>query len=408
MKKLFICALALASVVACSKDDAQGPALDSQNKSIAITITNSGNATRGITDKGVHGDAVAEADDMQILFADASDVILKVLPLAGGDGVHATDPADNLGSYTAGASKTEEDGTTTYVWHNVPAAVTKVAIVRDIMGDVEIEPGTTTLADVEDAADDEAANIDRELNQIFLFGKDDQLTSNGDCVVVDGIEYKYYLGEVRIAPLFTRFEINSIQCTDLGDDNADDNINTFGFDELYLKSLVWNTTTSTTSYTIPLAEGATTLGTLWGSYNPATASGYDTNTNTVADTRYNYVTADMKAPKETDKVWSWNIMPATFKDMKLVFGGAAYDYALADNEVELNVTGLAATEGATTSDAASIEWKAENIYRIDLKFVENNLGGKSGLCVQVNVEIATWTVNTVHPVFGTSGSSNAQ
>ena len=39
MKKLFVCAMALAAFVSCSKDDvAQEPVLDSVNKSIAITI----------------------------------------------------------------------------------------------------------------------------------------------------------------------------------------------------------------------------------------------------------------------------------------------------------------------------------------------------------------------------------
>jgi hypothetical protein len=148
---------------------------------------------------------------------------------------------------------------------------------------------------------------------------------------------------------------------------------------------------------------------LWGSYVPTTiAAGADANTCPADGTRTNYLTTDMALPNATNTVWSWNIMPATFKDMKLVFGAAAYDYVLNDKEVELNVTGLAATEGATASDTASIEWEAENIYRVDLKFVEDNLGGKAGLCVKVEVEIATWTVNTVHPVFGTSGSSTAQ
>ena len=411
MKKLFVCAMALAAFVSCSKDEIEGPALDSQNKSIAITITNSGNATRGISKKGNTGDAVAEAGDMHILFANASKKILQVLPLVGEVGDEHVTGTTNVDTYTPGAPTTT-DGKTTYVWHNVPAAVTNVAIIRDTEKDVidDIVLGTTSMDDVKAFADDEATNIDRTLDQIFLYGEDeDGLEFSEEHVVVNGIEYDYYLGQVRVAPLFTRFEINSIQCSNLGEANKDGDPNTYGFDELYLKSLVWNTTTSATSYTIPLAEGATTLGTLWGSYVPTTiAAGADANTCPADGTRTNYLTTDMALPTATNTVWSWNIMPATFKDMKLVFGAAAYDYVLTDKEVELNVTGLAATEGATASDAASIKWEAENIYRVDLKFVEDNLGGKAGLCVKVEVEIATWTVNTVHPVFGTSGSSTAQ
>ena len=412
MKKLFICALALASVVACSKDDvAQGVALDSKNKSIEITIENSGAATRAANDDITAGETlkgskapVAEAKTMDILFADASGTILKVMDLVAGTGVHENDPADNLDSYTPGASSTAtgEDGIsrTTYVWHNVPAAVTQVAIVRDVMGDVTITPGETKLATVKGAADDEVKNLTRSVDEIFLYGEDLVLESNGDCVTVNGIEYEYFLGKVRVAPLFARFEINSIQCTDLGDDNKDTDINSFGFDELTLTSLTWNSEDKS-GYTIELPEAAT----MWGSYNSTTGT-YGTNSNTDPATRTNYLTVEGVAPTATTKAWSWNILPTNFESMNLKFDGVAYDYALADDEVELDVTGLATTENASEANANA--FAAENIYRIDIKFVENNLGGKAGLCVKVEVEIAEWTVNTVYPVFGTSGSSNAQ
>lgn len=408
MKKLFVCAMALAAFVSCSKDDvAQGVALDSKNKSIEITIANSGAATRsgvtsGVTAKGT-ATAVAEANTMDILFADASGTILKVMDLvAETESDHTTDA-----SYVPGKSSTAtgEDGIarTTYVWHNVPAAVTQVAVVRDVNNDVPIEAGKTKLATVKDAADDEVKNLNRPVSEIFLYGEDLSLTSNGDCVTVNGVEYDYYIGQVRVAPLFARFEINSIQCADLGNANKDADINTFGFDELTLTSLTWNSEDKE-GYTITIPATAT----MWGSYNPATA-GYDANTKTDAAARTNYLTTTMVAPESTTTAWSWNILPTTFESMNLKFNGAAYDYALADKQVELDVTGLATTQvkaDANEDDANS--FAAENIYRVDLKFVENNLSGKAGLCVKVEVEIAKWTVNTVYPVFGTSGSSNAQ
>lgn len=397
MKKLFVCAMALAAFVSCSKDDAgQGIALDSKNKSIEITIANSGAATRsdvtaGKTLKGT-ASAVAEANTMKILFANSSDVILQVMDLVAETSSEHTSDA----SYVPGAPSTDETtGKTTYVWHNVPAAVTKVAVVRDTEGDATITPGKTTLAEVEAYADDEATNLDRELSEIFLYGEDESLVRTGDCVTVNGVEYDYYIGQVRVAPLFARFEINSIQCDDLGDANGDADINTYGFDELTLTSLTWNSEDKE-GYTIAVPTAAT----MWGSHNNATAAN---NTNTDAATRTDYLTVEGVAPTATTKAWSWNILPTTFESMNLQFTGAAYDYALADNLVELDVTGLATAAGANAN-----AFEAENIYRIDLKFVENNLGGKAGLCVQVEVEIAEWTVNTIYPVFGTTGSSSAQ
>ena len=171
MKKLFVCAMALAAFVSCSKDDIQGPALDSANKSIAITIANSGSGTRAVTEKGEQGAKVAEATDLKILFADASKTILKVLPLTAGTAEHVTGTT-NVDTYAPGASSTV-DGKTQYVWHNVPAAVTSVAIVRDMTNDVlgAIVPGETDLDDVKAFADDDT-NLNRSLDEIFLYGED--------------------------------------------------------------------------------------------------------------------------------------------------------------------------------------------------------------------------------------------
>ncbi|MBO5984102.1 MAG: hypothetical protein J6P90_03670, partial [Rikenellaceae bacterium] len=83
MKKLFVCAMALAAFVSCSKDDValDGPALDSKNKSISITILNGSGATRADGDAaittpgaGANGDQLASADasELDVLFADAS------------------------------------------------------------------------------------------------------------------------------------------------------------------------------------------------------------------------------------------------------------------------------------------------------------------------------------------------
>ena len=91
MKKLFVCAMALAAFVSCSKDDVQGPALDSANKTVEIVVKNGALATRageaGITTPadGKHGDQVASAnaEQLDVLFANASGEILKVLPLSG-------------------------------------------------------------------------------------------------------------------------------------------------------------------------------------------------------------------------------------------------------------------------------------------------------------------------------------
>jgi hypothetical protein len=84
--------------------------------------------------------------------------------------------------------------------------------------------------------------------------------------------------------------------------------------------------------------------------------------------------------------------------MNLEFTADAYDYVLADHSVALKVIDLSTSADAT--EDKNFEFAVENIYRVSLDFTEGDLTGKEGRCVQVTVEIAPWTVNTVHPVFG--------
>lgn len=392
MKKLFVAVLAIAALAACNKDNEFVPEISLDSKSVTICIENSA-ATRageaGVTVPGKN-EACAEAKDMNILFADASGKILKVLPL-----VAAAAEGDHTPEYAVGVPATA-DGKTTYIWHNVPASITQIAVVRDLDNDAPITPGETTLATVKAKASIEANNLADELNHIFLYDES-TLSDKGSCAIVNGVEYKVWEGSVRVAPLFARLEITNIQCTDLGVTNTDGDINSFGYDELVLNSLTW--TGSVGSYNIALAEGATSLTTLYSANNNTAAAN---NTQTDASKRFNYWTADGQAPVADpgvqSKVWSWNVTPQTFTQMDLAFTADAYDYQLTDRSVALKVIDLSLTDGATEDN--NFEFVAENIYRVNLDFTEADLTGKEGRCVRVIVEIAPWSVKTVYPVYG--------
>lgn len=390
MKKLFVAVLAIAALAACNKDNELVPEISLDSKSVTICIENSA-ATRageaGVTVPG-KDEACAEAKDMNILFADASGKILKVLPLVAPEA-----EGDHTPEYAVGEPATA-DGKTTYIWHNVPASITQIAVVRDLDNDAPITPGETTLENVEAKASIEANNLADELNHIFLYAES-TLSDKGACAIVNGVEYKVWEGSVRVAPLFARLEITNIQCTDLGATNTDEDINTFGYDELVLNSLTW--TGSVGSYNIALAEGATSLTTLYSKNN----KDVNNNTQKVDENRVNYWTADGQAPVTAgvqSKVWSWNVTPQTFTQMDLAFTADAYDYQLTDRSVALKVIDLSLTDGATEDN--NFEFVAENIYRVNLDFTEGDLTGKEGRCVRVIVEIAPWTVNTVYPVYG--------
>ena len=379
MKKLFIAAMALATIVSCSKDDNAGPALDSNNKSVAIKIENSSSTRAGEAGNTVAGkdqqSAVIDPSELMILFADANDVILKEMPLVadGADHDQTNNPQYAYGS----APESGLDGD--YVFHNVPAAVTKIAIVRyeqaveDTPADITIVPGTTELDEVAAYASEPELNLQREIDDIILYAESTLTKDASDmCVEIKGVKYYVYNATVTVAPLFARFEINNIQCDDLGALNGDNDINTFGFDALELNSLTWGAG----AYSIATDE----LGTLYGSYK-------------TPDGGKNYI----QAPTG---VWSWNVpntakVPSTENPLVLAMTASAHDYVVANNgAVSIKVIGL------EHEDTPVEAFANENIYKLDLSFDEGDIAGQEGICVNVNVTIAKWTVKTVDPVFG--------
>ena len=101
MKKLFIAAMALATIVSCSKDDANYGDLQKSQKSVTISIANLQQATRAAVEGGENApgqkEAVAKDTDLKFLFADATGKILAVKTSADGTPVNAKKLKVNLG-----------------------------------------------------------------------------------------------------------------------------------------------------------------------------------------------------------------------------------------------------------------------------------------------------------------------
>ena len=399
MKKLFIAALALASVVACSKDDVQEPVLDSVNKSIAITIENSTKGTRGDaahTTAATDGTqiAVADANDLTILFATTDGTILEYKKLVGEVATHpdnAATPEYTYGETTAtGTSGAAINGD--YIFHNVPAAITQVAIARYEANDVTIDKGVTKL-DAVLALATSGINENREIDDICLYGVG-TLGQKGDlCVEYNGVEYYVYPVSVEVKPAIARLEIHSIGCKNLGEANDDinedgtPNITTFGIDHLALNSLGWGGT-SGESYVYNIAAADFEDVVLHGTYKAGTSTAANANDDVEGDNIYVCPTAD--------KVWSWNVptsavVPNTNDPMVLGLTASAEDYTLAQSNLELKVVGF--TENITAFEAG-------NIYQMDLLFDEGDIAGQEGVCVNVTVKIVDWKVQTINPVFG--------
>lgn len=389
MKKLFVAVLALAALAACNKEEVNAPVLDTESKSVAINILNSYDGTRaeaGNTKPGTDGQlAVVEASELKILFADTDGVILmeKALVSTSKETTHPT-----TGEYVYG---TQPTGTLNgdYIFHNVPAAVTQIAVVRYETGDFTVENGVSELATIEDLAKNQAENEDREMDDIILYSRSG-LTKTDECTteLINGKTYYIYTAQVTVAPMFTRFEINNIECLDLGWLNDDNDPNTYAYDTMDLVSLGWGAAYGAEyPYTIDPDQ----LTTLTGAYDGTANATWENE-------------AARACKLAEGKVWSWNVLPegllvpSATNPLVLKVKVAARDYTVAKEDLELKVVGLTKTEGATTADVTSFDVK--NVYQLNLKFNESDLAGQEGKCVQVDVTIAPWSVKAVYPIFG--------
>lgn len=382
MKKLFVAVLALAALAACQKENTLDvPALDSNCKSVSLVIANQAetrvDTNAGHTAAGANGQlAVLENEDLRILFADASGAVLMDLQLVGQNENEKHEEV-LAGNYVPGVSKTENE----YVWHNVPAAVTQIAVVRYEVDDFDVafEAGKRNLTDYEKLATSETLNLQRELEDICLY-VDSTLTKDTTAAhKVNGVDYYYYRATVEVAPYFTRFEIHNVQCDDLGDLNKDLDANTFGLDKLVLGDLTWGG---------KYAISATELGTLYGSYK-------------TPENGKNYV-------KPATGVWSWNLdpeglnIPSETNPLLLPMVVSAYDYTVAGYEAALGGANRSIKVVALQDENgnAITSFQKENIYVLDLSFDESDIAGQEGICVAVTVTIADWTVVPVNPVYG--------
>ena len=349
MKKLFIAALALASVVACSKDD-NATIFDESKKSVELTILNGGGSTRAITNASSDETFVcAVAADLTVLFADKAGKVVET---------RALNAAETTTPGTAGA-----DGLvpTTYSFHRLPETVQQVAVIA-LRGNAS--PATLTNARniwVTETPNAEVANI-------VVYGESAVFSDpDGNCVKVDDVEYPLFKCSVRVAPAHTRFEVLSFQCTDLGE-------NEYGYSQITLNEMAVVGTT----YKQPLNKVLTSKNDI------ATANGEN----------------------ETGKAWSWNWVaakndlsaaPVTPKELEVSMTVVGKNYTVAIPEKTLSIVGY-------QKDGQNItEFKAENIYKLTVPFKEANIDTTDAyICVDVDVTIAKWVINTITPVFGTN------
>ena len=413
MKKLFVCAMALAAFVSCSKDDVADPALTSKMKSVTITIQNSEmNPTRAKVSGGTidvtaeggeagesllvnNNELAASANQLTILFANAQGLILKAMPLVKpADGTATNHPTSNdTSDYTYGETLANAPAYQQYTYHHVPEQVTRIAVVRLQEKDPAITENSTNLSYVLALAQDESLNLQRGVQEIILYAEDNLVKASEDPTLCwtdpnTGLKYYYYTATLTVEPQVARVELIGVTCRDLGDLNIDliegtenPNIETQGLDELTIKKFYFNNYTKTW----------TANNVLYGSYCPTACK------------------HEMKkgiAPV-SGSAWSWNIAEQEVPQMTLELDAVAHDWTVNNPGKTVTVVGLKDNEELTEANVSTFQ--KGHVYRLDLNFSEANIDATDdALCVIATVEVKTWTVVPVYPVFGQKGSSNAQ
>ena len=423
MKKIFIVAMALAAFVSCSKDDGVDKVLTSKEKSVSVTIQNSvisgtratvtgdtldptakggeaglttqvGTAGTGTGANNSTETLVADLTKLTILFANQAGQVLHAMPLVNeaDDNIHADEDGTNKGEYVPGTNP----GTTVpaeggvYEFHRVPEAVTRVAVIRDVnLENAETLVGKT-LADIQkDAVDESDLNVD--VQSIFLYAEGD-LTVGNKCYedTVNGVTttYNYYTTTLNILPQYTRFELVSVSCDDLGklntdvDDEDNPNIATVGLDELQL-----------VKFTIPLNGKDYTKTWTVTENNNWTLYG-DACTAETCKAKKTEITAG------TNLAWSWNMAPGT---LNLAADSAPMVLKLNADSHHMFVNNPVKTVKVVSLNGEDeFELEKGMVYRMALSFKEANIDKTDDqLCVQATVVISNWKVVLVTPEFAT-------
>ena len=419
MKKLFIAAMALATIVSCSKDDAD-QVLESSKKAVEITISNYMPDTRAITNPTAtevtanakvgtieafttEGTAekplvAASAEQLVVLFANNANIVEHAYALSG---------------ETAGS-----DGT--YTFHNINESVTQVAVVRKVnKSDAGAYSYDTTEANFEGTKLDTYKTAalteytdNRSIEWMDLFAASGQLTGGEQCTITpndhtQGYTYWLYKAKVDVKPMLARVEITNVQCTDLGTTTAAAAAGqpvSGGYDHLTLGTLTFGTN-KTYDFKNHVLKGAY-CGTA------------QVNDDVCDDAAKNYYDAIYNGTANNGKVIAWDISVKTpyptvkqvtetkenedgttttvTKDaidanpLTIAMTAFAHDYTVVNTGKQLSV----GFKGATTFEAGKI-------YQIAIPFTESNLDkSNEAICVNVEVKVANWVVVPLTPVFG--------
>lgn len=353
MKKLFIAAMALATIVSCSKDEGAS-VLESSKKSVSIKIENMVAGSRAITPSATEANdlACATADELVFVFCDAA-----------WNAVEARVKAD--ATTEASSSNPGE-----WTFHALPQQVANVFVIANGGYSKTNYPGTKDAAETAWTTEDET----EEWDDIIAYGYSETFTrvqvegEDAFCTAEGDTKYPLYEASVRVAPAHARIEVKEISCDDLGTHD-------YGYKKLTVKNMI--------------------LANKYRQDNIDTQFVSGTNTSVSAE----------------GGVWSWNVLKQNVSDLvvnitvdegnnwTIPAGTEARTVTVVDYKAP---TGYANTANVD-ADGNLVQFVPEEIYVLKIPFLEENIDAdKDYICVNVDVAIANWVVVEVTPGFQTN------
>ena len=387
MKKLFIAAMALATIVSCSKDEAPVQ-VDLSNKSVKVTINNLASSTRAAAGETANGkeEACADASELIFLFCDAA-----------GKKVEARQLSQAQIATPDGTLDTENPGEKAYIFHKLPENVTQIGVIANVTSAPE------SLADAVALWQNEANLVAKEYTDVVAYSipQNDNgiaLVQSGTCTVGEGENqhtYPLFEANVTITPYMARIEIGHIGCKDLAsvDNEGYSKIGVTSLSlaggDLAIDSDINGTATPASATNKPYTV---TMGTFANA--DAVTGDYALTAAHEAEDDNNVIT-----PKTGADCWSWNILPQKVSDLTTNIYVVGNGYKVPTGSENKTVT----INSYKVENQTIETFDAQNIYKFNIDFSEDNIDETNNyICVDVDVTIAQWVVNDVEVGFQTN------
>lgn len=387
MKKLFIAAMALATIVSCSKDEAPVQ-VDLSNKSVKVTINNLASSTRAAAGETANGkeEACADASELIFLFCDAA-----------GKKVEARQLSQAQIETPDGTLDTENPGKKAYIFHKLPENVTQIGVIANVTS------APKSLADAVALWQNEANLVAKEYTDVVAYSipQNDNgiaLVQSGTCTVGEGENqhtYPLFEANVTITPYMARIEIGHIGCKDLAsvDNEGYSKIGVTSLSlaggDLAIDSDINGTATPASATNKPYTV---TMGTFANA--DAVTGDYALTAAHEAEDDNNVIT-----PKTGADCWSWNILPQKVSDLTTNIYVVGNGYKVPTGSENKTVT----INSYKVENQTIETFDAQNIYKFNIDFSEDNIDETNNyICVDVDVTIAQWVVNDVEVGFHTN------